>query len=147
MATPKFRSKLEECVARELKDNGIKFEYETEKIPYHIKNRSTTCRGCGSKECYQAHVYVPDFIIHTASGGKVYVETKGRFTSKDRTKMLAVCKGRDDVWMLFPTNNKLNKRSSTRYDDWCRANGIRFGLKDGKRFVPTIWVAEWKRRS
>ena len=128
-----YRSKLEERVAAELTEKGIPFLYEPEKLEYHKKVRSGVCRGCSGKEVYQRHTYLPDFKI-----GKRYIEVKGRFTSSDRTKMLAVREGNPKVmiFLVFSANNKLHKSSPTRYGDWADKHGFIWALAGA---IPKRW--------
>ena len=79
----KYRSKYEANIAKDLKARRIKFEYETVKIPYYLSKKGR-CKFCSSGVVFVHKVYTPDFII-----GSIILEAKGRFTSSDRTKMLA----------------------------------------------------------
>ena len=72
----KYRSRLEERLARWLEVNGQPFEYETLKLDYTIKA-----------------VYTPDFILPNG----VILEAKGYFKPEDRRKMLAVKKQHPDL--------------------------------------------------
>jgi hypothetical protein len=64
-----FRSGLEEKVADLLVNLGVKYEYESTKVPYILQ--------CN---------YTPDFLLPNG----VYLETKGQLTEEDRRKMKAV---------------------------------------------------------
>ena len=66
-----FRSGLEEKVADLLVNLGVKYEYESTKVPYILQ--------CN---------YTPDFLLPNG----VFLEVKGRLTSEDRRKMKAVKK-------------------------------------------------------
>lgn len=64
----------------------VRYDYETEKLPYVIA----------------AH-YIPDFIITTASGDKIYIECKGYLRPEDKRKLVAVkkCYPTYDIRILF----------------------------------------------
>jgi hypothetical protein len=64
-----YRSGLEEAMAENLKERGISFTYEEDKIKW-----------LDSKE----RTYTPDFVLENG----IIVETKGRFVSADSTKRL-----------------------------------------------------------
>ena len=64
-----FRSGLEEKVADLLVELGVKYEYESTKVPYVIQ-----------------HNYTPDFILPNG----VWLECKGYWDSKDRKKIKEV---------------------------------------------------------
>ena len=102
----KYRSGLERQVAELLKGLGVKFEYESTKVPYQLM--------CN---------YTPDFLLPNG----IYLETKGHFTPEDRRKMLAVKKANPelDIRMVFQApHNKIEKRSKTTYAMWCDKNNI-----------------------
>jgi hypothetical protein len=96
-----FRSKLEEKVADLLVELGVKYEYETTKVPYVIQ-----------------HVYTPDFILPNG----VMLECKGYWDSDDRRKIKAVktLNPELDLRMVFQAPfNTISKRSKTTYAKWC----------------------------
>ena len=64
----KFRSGLEEKVSDLLLELGVKYEYESTKVPYIL-------------ECN----YTPDFLLPNG----VFLETKGHLSEEDRRKMKA----------------------------------------------------------
>ncbi len=85
------------------------FEYETVKVPYIV-----------------THTYTPDFI--NPSTGEIF-ETKGRFTSADRSKHLAIKRQHPDldITMVFMKPNlPLYKGSKTTYAEWCDKHGIKW---------------------
>ena len=101
-----FRSKLEEKVADLLQRLGIKYEYESTKVPYTIQ-----------------HNYIPDFVL----SNRVYLETKGHWDATDRRKVLAVKRDNPDIdlRMVFQAPfNKINKKSKTTYAMWCEKHDI-----------------------
>ena len=103
-----WRSGLERSFGNFLQTEGIDFEFEASRLEFVVPE-------------YQRH-YTPDFEI-----GGIYFETKGRFTSEDRKKMLLVLASNPgiDLWMVFGRpQNTITKRSKTTYGDWCAAHGI-----------------------
>ena len=64
-----FRSCLEEQIASEIKGLRVQYEFEETKLKY-VKPQKT-------------HTYTPDFYLPNQ---KIYIETKGLFTSADRQK-------------------------------------------------------------
>lgn len=122
-----MRSKFESRVAKLLTKEGVKFEYEPFQIEYHSKVRGGFCGDCESKGVLKSQWYTPDFWI---PGHDAIIETKGRFTSKDRTKMIDLVEAWPNYkfYMWFMTDNKIHKKSKTRYSDWCEANGISYHI-------------------
>ena len=101
-----FRSKLEEKVADLFVELDVKYEYETDKLPYNIP-----------------HYYYPDFKLPNG----IYLETKGYWDAADRRKILAVkkCNPDVDLRMVFQSPyNKISKKSRTTYAQWCEKHDI-----------------------
>lgn len=101
-----FRSKLEEKVAGLLVELGVKYEYETVKVPYVIE-----------------HVYTPDFILPNG----IHLECKGYWDPADRRKIKAVKTLHPDLdlRMVFQSPfNTISKRSKTTYAKWCEKLSI-----------------------
>lgn len=98
-------------------------EYESEKLPYTTVDHRK---------------YIPDFIVTTKSGAKLYLEVKGYFRPADRKKMLAVREQHPDkdFRFVFKYNNKISPKSKTRYADWCEKNGFQYTLKG---VIPEEW--------
>ena len=93
----KFRSRLERKVYELSIKGKIKgARYEAVRLPY-------------TRVCH----YKPDWILPN----NIVVEIKGRFTSTDRTKHLAIKQEHPDVDVrfVFDQDNKLSKTSATRY--------------------------------
>ena len=104
--TSKFRSQLEENIAKLLDGLGVSFEYESEKLGYTIE-----------------HTYTPDFVLPNYT----YIEAKGYWDPKDRRKILAVKKDNPDIdlRMVFQSPfNKISKKSKTTYAQWCDRHDI-----------------------
>lgn len=114
-----YKSKFENTFARHLKSKKIKFEYESIRIPYE-----------------KMHFYKPDFILENG----IIIETKGRFTAYDRAKHLLIQKQHPehDIRFIFLADNKLNKKSKSRYSDWCVKQGFLYAFLT----IPTEWMKE-----
>ena len=103
-----FRSKLEEKVADLLVELGVKYEYETTKVPYVIE-----------------HIYTPDFILPNG----VVLECKGYWDADDRRKIKAVKTLNPDIdlrMVLQAPYNRISKKSKTTYAAWCDKLGIKW---------------------
>lgn len=64
-----FRSGLEEAIAAELDNQRVTYEFEKTKLKYTKPEK--------------AHTYTPDFYLVDK---KIFIETKGLFTTQDRPK-------------------------------------------------------------
>lgn len=119
-----FRSGLEETIAAQLLAESIDPKFETRKLPFiEHKNRK----------------YTPDFPVTD----KIIIETKGRFLTADRMKMLEVQKQYPDIDFRFIFSNskaKISKVSVTTYGRWCEKNGFKYADKR----VPQEWIDEIK---
>ena len=76
-----------------------------------------------------------DFILE----GKIYIETKGRFLAKDRSKHLLIQKQYPDLDLRFVFTNsrqKLYKGSKTTYAAWCEKHGFLYA----ERSIPETWM-------
>jgi hypothetical protein len=114
----RYRSKLEERVAKWLDLNDHSFEYESLKLPYTIQSE-----------------YIPDFVLPNG----VILETKGWFKPEDRRKMLAVKEAHPelDIRLVFQNpRNLLSKDSETTYAEWAEAHGFEWAHYN---FVPNEW--------
>lgn len=114
----RFRSGLEEKVADLLNGLGVKFEYESTKVPYQLM--------CN---------YTPDFLL--ANG--IFLETKGHLTEEDRRKMKAVKKANPDLDIRFVFQspyNKIYKGSKTTYAQWAEKNGFEWAAYHS---IPVEW--------
>ena len=128
-----MRSKFEKKIAEILHSKGVVYEYETYQFEYEEplrKNRSR-CLVCDSTDLVRVGWYTPDFYIPLSH---VFIETKGRFSAADRRKMLSVIEAHPEekFVMLFMRDNKIHKRSTTTYTDWCRDNGIDCAVMEPK---------------
>ena len=78
-------------------DLGVKYEYESTKVPYQIQ-----------------HNYTPDFLLPNG----VFLECKGYWDPEDRRKVKNVKKQNPelDIRMVFQTPyNRISKKSKTTY--------------------------------
>ena len=119
-----YRSGLEDLVSEQLTLNKIKFLYEKVVIPYTKPARKTR--------------YTPDFVLpHNG----IIVETKGRFVTADRQKMIQVKEQHPDldIRLVFSNpNQKISKKSSTTYAMWCDKQGFPYA----KQLIPEAWLKE-----
>lgn len=118
-----FRSKFEREFARDLIARGIEYEYESWVLPYYLPVPGGVCSKCSCSEVVSFKRYTPDFWLPRQG---VWVETKGKFSSKDRTKMKAIVTQypKDTFIMVFQRNNRLSKTSPMTYGEWCDKHGI-----------------------
>jgi hypothetical protein len=103
-----FRSQFEANIAKYLSDNSIPWEYESCKLMYKIPEK--------------LHTYNPDWVIN----GVLY-ESKGRFTKRDRDKMLHVRTSNPNVlvrMVFMDAKVPIAKGSKTTYGDWCNKHNI-----------------------
>ena len=120
-----FRSGLEEKIAQQLTEAGIDPKFETIKLPYTVNKNCT---------------YTPDFPV----GKRIIIETKGRFQTADRMKMLLVKEQHPEYEFRFIFTNpnaKISKVSNTTYGRWCEKNGFKYAAK----VVPEEWLKEIKK--
>ncbi len=117
-----FRSGLEEIIASQLKQNGIDPKFESVKLPFEEHKKRT---------------YTPDFPVTS----KIIIETKGRFQTADRMKMLEVKRQYPDIDFRFIFSNskaRISKASQTTYGKWCEKNGFKYADK----LIPKEWIKE-----
>ena len=67
-----YRSGLEEDIGLQLKEAGVKAEYEPFRIPYTVP--------------VHTHNYTPDYVLPNG----IIIESKGRFTPEDRKKHIYI---------------------------------------------------------
>lgn len=131
-----FRSGLEETVAKQLQDNGIDPKFETVKLPF-VEHKNRT--------------YTPDFPVGVMKEKRpdgiisgIVIETKGRFLTADRMKMLEVKRQYPNIDFRFIFSNskaRISKVSKTTYAKWCENNGFKYADK----LVPQEWIKEIKK--
>jgi len=120
-----YRSGFETRLAERLELEGVEFGYESVTYPIKLEAVGHKCLECGSKKIGRDSVFTPDFFFQ-----KWTIEAKGKFTAKDRKRILALkASGMPKfLGMLFMRDNKLSKKYETRYSDWCRKNGIPYAI-------------------
>ena len=101
-----YRSTLEEDIGADLIKLGFETSYEKDKFQYVLPPRR----------------YTPDFRV-----GDFFIEVKGWFPSKERTKLLAVMKSNPGLPLfiaLQSPHQRLSKNSKTSVAMWCEKHGI-----------------------
>jgi hypothetical protein len=120
----RYRSRLEERIADQLDDAGIKFQYENRKVKYTVPARNAT--------------YTPDFDL-----GTFLVEAKGYFRSaSDRQKLVLVKKDNPelDIRLVFQkASNPIYKGSPTTYSKWAEDHGFKWA---DNGVIPHEWLEE-----
>jgi len=122
-----WRSGLEESLAAYLDERNIPYQYEENKLVYTVPQRQAT--------------YTPDFYVTTRSGKVIIIETKGRFVTADRQKMLLVKEQHPDLDIRFVFSNpntRISKKSQTTYAAWCEKHGFLYAAK----VTPEEWLNE-----
>jgi hypothetical protein len=118
-----FRSGLEDKIAASLKARGVAVGYECMTLEYTLPEK--------------VRRYTPDWRLPNG----VIVESKGRFVTADRQKMLAVKAQHPhlDIRFVFSNSNaRISKQSSTTYAMWCERHGFPFADRD----IPDHWLKE-----
>ena len=134
-----FRSNYEKQVAQNLLKNKIKFQYEPKAFSYYYPVHSGSCFDCNSTNVGRKTTFTPDFFLTKSN---VWVETKGKWDGKGRTKILSVLESdneltRKNFRMLFMYDNWLTKKKYRRYTDWCADKSIICAVG---RDIPEGWV-------
>lgn len=123
-----YRNKFEQVTGDNLNDKSISFEYETERLPYTITAN-----------------YIPDFILFTRSGRKIYIETKGNgrsFDGASRRKLIAVRSQHPekDIRLVFWSDGKFGatRKDGTRQTQsgWAAKNGFKYSIRN----IPDEWL-------
>ena len=119
-----YRSKFEKKVAGYIGKRRVEFRYEAAKFKFvqPAKNRT----------------YKPDFYIPTTG---IYIETKGKLTHDDRTKLVWVKEQNPSIKLVIlfmKSNNPIRKGSKTTYADWADSVGMDWAdFNDG---IPERWL-------
>jgi hypothetical protein len=85
--------------------------------------------------------YLPDFILKTKRGKKIFIEGKGKFTSIDRKKMQLVKAQYPDYdirFVFYRAKAKIRKGSQTTHAMWAEKNGFPWADKA----IPKEWISE-----
>jgi hypothetical protein len=123
-----YRSGLEECTSRQIKESGLEVLFEIDKVAFEWPPRRTT--------------YTPDFKL-PKPGGFFYIETKGRFEATARHKHLLIKEQCPDIDIRFVFSNaraKIYKGSPTTHAMWCDKHGFKWAHKT----IPDEWLEESK---
>jgi hypothetical protein len=102
---PKYKSKFEESIAIALRSNKLPIHYEAQKFEYQT-----------------SHTYTPDWKVNDS----LYIESKGLWDAKDRTKHKLVRANNPEVKFIMCFQNpnlKLSKKSKTTYAQYCDKQG------------------------
>ena len=122
--TSKFRSGLEERIAKQLKDLGVKYKYETLTILYTKPEESGR--------------YTPDFILPNG----IIIEGKGQFVTSDRKKHKLIKQefgNKYDIRFVFSNPQaRIGKKTKTTYADW----RSRYGFQYADKKIPQSWIDE-----
>ena len=128
-----FRSEYERKQAQRLLDNDVFFLYEHQTLDFLEGLSFGVCMDCGGKNVGKLRKYTPDFYIPAT---KIFIETKGKFDSRTRTKMKNVCSQcEEDIRMVFMANNWLTRKHKMTYGRWCKLNGIEYAIGN----IPLEW--------
>lgn len=122
-----WRSGLEKSLADYLDERNISYEYEEHKLVYTVPERQA--------------IYTPDFYVRTRTGKLIIIETKGRFVTADRQKMLLVKEQHPTLDIRFVFSNpksKISKKSKTTYAAWCEKHSFPYAAK----VAPEEWLNE-----
>ena len=134
-----FRSKYEQNQAAILINEGINFEYETVSMFYTQVVNKGECKDCGGTRVVKVRSYTPDFWFPES---KIFVETKGKFTPENRTKMKDITEQSEhDIRMVFMADNWLTRKHGMRYSRWCELNDIQFAVGN----IPLSWLDKDRR--
>lgn len=121
------RSGLEDNMKKELEARGIKYTYEEVILDYFLKEKGI-CMDCEGHNIYSSHKYTPDFYLPDYN---IYIETKGRFLGKDRTKHRAIQEFHPDadIRFVFYREGWLTKDKKTSYTGWCEGKKIPYFIR------------------
>ena len=126
-----FRSAGELRLAQRLQEAGVRWEYETESLPYVVE-----------------HKYVVDFVIPDLGLRVEYKGwTPGWADGSDRKKLLTIRRLNPDLDLRIVFDNErfahapIRKGSRTRNMDWADKNGFQWAVGS----VPEEWLAPPQR--
>jgi hypothetical protein len=136
-----FRSQFEKRIAEQLATAGVRAAYEQRQYGITLPAPGMRCNDCRSPRVSRITRYTPDFHVYDGNTLIFVMETKGKFTGRDRKVALAyVAQHGLPYRMLFMRDNLLSKTSKTRYSDWCREHDIPYAVGS----VPPEWIQECK---
>ena len=122
-----------------MEEHRIAFQYEPKKINFRTPIKFGICNACQSVNVSRIATYTPDFFLVDYN---LWVETKGRWDSAGRTKILAVLDTsgsltRENFRMLFMYDNWVTKKRKQTYLKWCERHEIVAAV--GKT-IPKEWL-------
>jgi hypothetical protein len=125
----RYRSGLEQRVAKQLREEGVAVDFESHRVPYLVPQREAK--------------YLPDFH-HKPTG--IILEAKGWFkTASERQKYIHVRNSNPgiDIRFVFQNARKpIYKGSKTTYAKWATDHDFKWS---DKGLVPAAWVNEMKQ--
>ena len=127
-----YCSGLEDAIAAYLERQGVGFKFEAHTLPYQIPARHAK--------------YTPDFYL----GNGIIIESKGRFLTPDRQKMVLVRKQHPDLDIRFVFDNMnayLVSQKDKEFQAWAKATyGLATVPRSGPRKVElkAAWLAHRK---
>ncbi|MEM6746803.1 MAG: endodeoxyribonuclease [Pseudomonadota bacterium] len=139
-----YMSGLEKDTGADLAERGIGFLFEPVRLPYFKPVTHHTYkgdfflrrdRGVVLADAFEAQKWFDDEAFWA---DHFLVETKGRFTLKDRQKHLFIQAQHPavDIRFLFTrSKSPIRKGSKTTYANWCEKNGFLYADK----VVPDEW--------
>ncbi len=133
--TNPYRSGFELKLATQLESDGVDFTYEEYSYEYDDKAPpGYVCVDCAGTTLYKSRTYTPDFLLTKTN---ITIEAKGKFTAKERKKMLQVRSDHPDLdlRLVFMRDNKLSKMSKTKYSEWAQKNDFIYGVGS----IPKEW--------
>lgn len=112
--TKKLKNKFEIKIDRQLKKSKLPYKYESEKLAYYFTGH-----------------YIPDFVVTTQSGSKLYIEAKGYLRPEHKRKMVAVKKLHPtlDIRIIFYSYNK-------KYTRWAEKHNFTYSIGE----LPQEWL-------
>jgi hypothetical protein len=134
------KSLYEDGIALQFKQAKVRVKYEPYKMEYYVKAKGGFCLDCGKNDIWVKRYYVPDWV---SEDDQLIVESKGKFTSAMRTKMLAVRQSNPDkdIRMLFMRDNWLTRKKQQKYSEWAEKHGIPYAIGE----MPKEWIKEFKQ--
>ncbi len=137
----KYKSKFEERIAGELKKRRVEFDYEKVHLEYSKPVYNGMCQDCKGEHVISQRFYTPDFYLPKQ---KIFIETKGKFTPENRTKMIHVkeCHPELEIKMLFMRDNWITKAKKKRYSDWCEYYGFDYAVGE----IPKEWLKKKRNK-
>lgn len=134
------RSGYEVAVCKDLATRKVAYEYEPDSLSIQLPVIGGECTECGARGAYIAKHAVYTVDLRLANGR--YIECKGKLTSKDRTRLKALCKAWADKFprplsLLVQRDNWITKKHKERYSGWARKIGFEVAVGTS---IPEAWT-------